>query len=119
VEIGRSTASDMHVIEIRDLFHELGVVKENLAQVRTRVDGLVTDVRELKAAVADLCRGCSLRHKSVDDEITDLKTRQAHSNGIAQAKGDLNTLAYIKLGAIFTAVYTVIVALQWFAGSLK
>ncbi|MCA1961484.1 MAG: hypothetical protein LDL33_11890 [Desulfomonile sp.] len=119
MEIGRSAAGDMHVIEIRDIFHELGVVRENVAQVRARMDGLATDVRELKSAVAELCRGCSSRHKSVDDEITDLKTRQAHSNGVAQAKGDLNTLAYIKLGAIFTAVYAVIVALQWFAGSVK
>lgn len=119
MEVGRPAAGDTRVIEIRDLFYELVVVKENLAQVRARVDSLVTETRELKTTVTELCRGCIVRHKSVDDEITGLKTRQAHSNGVAQAKGDLNTLAYIKLGAVFTAIYTVIFALQWFAGGLK
>lgn len=110
---------DTHVVEIRDLYRELVVVKENLAQVRARVDSLMTDLRELKSTVSELCRWCAVNHKAVDDEITDLKTRQAHSNGVAQAKGDLNALAYVKLSAIFTAVYAVLFALQWFAGSLK
>jgi hypothetical protein len=77
------------------------------------------DIAEIKAAITDFRAGCNLRHEHLNLEMTDLKTKQAYSNGVSREKSDFTSIAYLKLMAVFTAIYAAISFAQWLMRGFK
>lgn len=77
------------------------------------------DITEIKVAIKEFTAGCASRHERLNTEVTDLKTRQAYCNGVSKEKSDFTSLAYLKLVAIFTAVYAIVTFGQWLVRGFK
>jgi hypothetical protein len=77
------------------------------------------DIGEIKAAITDFRAGCLHRHEQVNRDMMDLRTRQAYCNGASTEKSDFTSLAYLKLTAVFTAIYAAISFGQWLIKGFK
>ncbi len=105
--------------DIKELFRDVASVKQDLAALRAVSEVQLVELKDIRASLEDFKHGCNFKHQGLQDDITSIKTKQAHANGLAQAKGDLTSVAYMKLGAIFTAIYAILFALQWLSGGPK
>jgi len=77
------------------------------------------DISEIKSAITDFRAGCHFRHDHLNREMTELKTRQAYCNGVSTEKSDFTSLAYLKLMAVFTAIYAAVSFAQWLIRGFK